>query len=103
MRRLDPRWQSWNVARAEAGTPNGETMRAVQSRAMSLVERLAAADEMSVALVTHSDVIKAIVCAVLGLSLDRHDAFTIEPASVTTLRFWGEVGRVVRTNEVPAP
>ncbi len=99
----DPRWQSWNVARAEAGTPNGETMRAVQSRAMSLVERLAAADEMSVALVTHSDVIKAIVCAVLGLSLDRHDAFTIEPASVTTLRFWGEVGRVVRTNEVPAP
>ncbi len=99
----DPRWQSWNAARAEAGTPNGETMRAVQARAMSLVGRIAANGGRSVAMVTHGDVIKAIVCAVLGLSLDRHDAFTIEPASVTTLRFWGEVGRVVRLNEVAAP
>ena len=99
----DPRWHAWNKARAEAGTPNGETMRAVQVRAMSLVGRLATEDESSVALVTHSDVIKAIVSAVLGLSLDRHDAFTIEPASVTTLQIWGEVGRVIRMNEVPAP
>ena len=99
----DPRWQAWNAARAEAGTPNGETMRAVQARAMSLVGRLAADGTASVALVTHADVIKAIVCAVLGLSLDRHDAFSIEPASVTTVRFWGEVGRVVRMNEVSAP
>ena len=99
----DPRWQSWNAARAEAGTPNGETMRAVQVRAMRLVERLAATNETSIALVSHSDVIKAIVCAVLGISLDRHDAFTIDPASVTTLRFWGEVGRLVRMNEVAVP
>ena len=99
----DPRWRSWNTARADSGTPNGETMRAVQARAMTLVERLAAADEMSVALVTHSDVIKAVVSAVLGLSLDRHDAFAIEPASITTIHFWGEVGRVARMNEVPAP
>ena len=99
----DPRWQSWNASRADVGTPNGETMRAVQRRAMSLVERLAASGEASIALVSHSDVIKAIVCAVLDVSLDRHDAFTIDPASVTTLRFWGEVGRVVRLNEVPAP
>ena len=100
---LDPRWHFWNAARAEAGTPNGETMRAVQARAMSLVGRLAAGGTASVALVTHADVIKAIVCAVLGLSLDRHDAFTIEPASVTTLLLWGEVGRVVRMNEVSVP
>ena len=99
----DPRWQSWNAARAEAGTPNGETMRAVQARAMSLVARLADTGETSIALVSHSDVIKAMVCAVLGVSLDRHDAFTIDPASVTTLRFWGEVGRLVRMNEVAAP
>ena len=52
---------------------------------------------------THSDVIKAIVSAVLGLSLDRHDSFAIEPASITTLHVWGGVGRVVRMNEVPAP
>ena len=99
----DPRWQTWNAARAEAGTPNGETMRAVQARAMSLVERLADTGETSIALVSHSDVIKAIVCAVLGVSLDRHDAFAIDPASVTTLRFWGQVGRLVRMNEVSAP
>ena len=98
---VDPRWQAWNALRSEVGTPNGETMRSVQARAMELVRRLVSDGETSVALVSHSDVIKAIVCAVLDVSLDRYDRFTIDPASVTTLQFWGEAGRVVRLNEIP--
>ena len=98
----DPRWALWNEARASAGTPDGETMRAVQVRAMALVRRLASRAG-AVVLVTHSDVVKAIVADILGLSLDRYDAFTIDPASITTVHFWGEVGRIVRMNEaVPA-
>ncbi len=97
----DPRWHAWNAARSEAGTPNGETMRSVQARAMGLVRRLVSDGETSVALVSHSDVIKAIVCAVLDVSLDRYDRFTVDPASVTTLRFWGDTGRIVRLNEIP--
>lgn len=97
----DPRWTVWNEARASAGTPGGETMQAVQVRAMALVRRLASRAG-AVALVTHSDVIKAIVAAILGLSLDRHDSFAIDPASITTVHMFGEVGRIVRMNEAVA-
>ncbi len=94
----DPRWALWNESRASACTPDGEAMAAVQVRAMALVRRLAARAG-AVACVTHSDVIKAIVSAILGLSLDRHDSFTIDPASITTVQAFGEVGRIVRMNE----
>ncbi|MBE7201037.1 MAG: histidine phosphatase family protein, partial [Parafilimonas terrae] len=108
----DPRWADWNRHRESASTPGGETMRAVRSRAMDAVRRHGAASgrhgaasgrhgtaDPTVAVVSHSDVIKAVVCGVLGLSLDRHDAFAVDPASITTLHIWGETMRVARLNE----
>ena len=98
----DPRWRVWNEARAAASAPGGEAMRSVQARAMGLVRRLSAGDG-AVAMVSHSDVIKAIVAAILGLSLDRHDNFSIDPASITTVHMFGEIGRIAQMNEtVPA-
>ena len=97
----DPRWRHWNEARAAAAVPGGETMAAVRERAMAFVAGLSERDGPLV-LVSHGDVIKAVVMAVLGLSLDRHDAFAIDPASVTTLAHWGTGGRVVRLNEAVA-
>lgn len=98
----DPRWHVWNEARASACTPGGETMQAVQARAMALVKRLSAGEGAAV-LVSHGDVIKAIVAAILGLSLDRHDRLAIDPASITTVHMFGETGRIVQMNEtVPA-
>lgn len=94
----DPRWTLWNAARASSGTPGGETMMSVQSRAMGLVRRLGSQAGAFI-LVSHSDVIKAMVCAVMGLSLDRYDSFTIDPASITTVQVFGETGRIVRMNE----
>ena len=75
-------------------------MAAVQARAMGLVARLAGEPgDGTVALVTHSDVVKAVVMAALGLSLDRHDHLIVDPASVSTLQVFGDYARVVRLNE----
>ncbi|RYB03012.1 histidine phosphatase family protein [Lichenibacterium ramalinae] len=99
----DPLWQRWNSERATCAMPDGEGMAAVQARALGLVGRLAATDrDETVALVTHSDVVKAVVMAALGLSLDRHDHLVVDPASVTTLHVYGDYMRVVRLNEVAA-
>ncbi len=98
----DPRWRVWNEERAHAAPPGGEAMAAVQDRAAAYIEALATTageSDGAVALVTHGDVIKAAVCAVLGLSLDRVHAFAVDPASITTLRFWGAVGEVTGLNE----
>ena len=104
----DPHWHRWNSERATCPMPGGEGMAAVQARALGLVARLAAEPGgtaeggAAVALVTHSDVVKAVAMAALGLSLDRHDHLTVDPASVTTLHVFGDYMRVVHLNEVAA-
>jgi probable phosphoglycerate mutase len=96
----DPRWHVWNRERAAGSPPGGEPMAAVRERAAAQVARWREdhADETVLA-VSHADVIKAFVCDVLDLSLDRHGAFDIDPASVTTLVAWEGGGKVVRLNE----
>jgi broad specificity phosphatase PhoE len=81
----DSRWRRWNSVRSLAATPAGETMRSVQSRVISLMERWHGNEVATVLLVTHADVIKAAVAYYLGLCLNDWSRLTIEPASITTL------------------
>ena len=53
----------------------------------------------TVVAVSHSDVIKTVVCGVLGLSLDRYHAFEIAPASLTRLVVWPGGGKILALNE----
>lgn len=95
----DPDWTRWNASRAAAAPPQGEAMHAVQARARArLAAWVVTHAGGTVAAVTHQDVIKAVVCEVLGLSLDRLHAFDVDPASVTTLVLWPGSGKVVRLN-----
>lgn len=80
----DPAWSRWNRARATSTPPDGESMVAAQARAVAHVDRVVRSGG-TVALVSHCDIIRAIVAHVLGLSLDRILSFDIDPASVTTL------------------
>lgn len=99
--RADPRWSTWNDERATACCPGGETMAQAQARITSLIYRLATErDGQVVALVTHSDLIRAAVCDVLGLGLAGVHRFDISPASVTRIVAgeWG--GRVLSMNVV---
>ena len=85
----DPAWRAWNEHRATARIPGGETMGEAQAR---IVGHLASVtDGETVAMVTHSDMIRAAVAHVLGLSLDRLLRFDIDPASVTgvAVNDWG--------------
>lgn len=99
----DPRWHAWNTGRAAGCPPGGEPMAAVQDRACRAVETWRGRHpDATVVAVSHADVIKAVVCRFLGLSLDRHDAFEIGPASLTTLVAWAGGGKVLRLNEAAA-
>jgi broad specificity phosphatase PhoE len=96
----DPRWHAWNGERHRASVPGGETMADVQRRVMGLVETLAAADREPAILVSHSDVIKAVIQSLLGSPLERHDRLEIDPASITTVDLWPGGGKIIRMNEV---
>jgi broad specificity phosphatase PhoE len=77
----DPAWQAWNGQRGSARIPGGETMAEAQRRIVGHMNSIG--DGETVAMVTHSDMIRAAVAHVLGLSLDHLLRFEIEPASVT--------------------
>ena len=79
---LDPAWERWNVARAAlASPPEGESMVQAQARAVAGVRRIEARHpDAAAAVVSHGDVIKAILAWCLRLPLDAHARFEISPA-----------------------
>ncbi len=99
----DPAWQFWNEQRASARAPGGETMQEVQQRAGNYLAQVASRLRGEVvAMVSHCDVIRAMVARILGLSLDHLLRFDIAPASVTRIEAgdWG--ARLISLNEVAA-
>ena len=96
----DAAWDRWNGERSTARVPGGESMTEAQERAVGYVRQVASACAgRAVALVSHCDIIRAIVAWVLGLSLNRLLSFDVDPASVTRLVVgdWG--ARLVSLNE----
>ena len=96
----DPAWRDWNERRGSARIPGGETMREAQARIVGCLAALAReADARTVAVVSHSDMIRAAVAHVLELPLDRLLSFDVDVASVTRI-VWGEWGaRLLSLNE----
>jgi ribonuclease H / adenosylcobalamin/alpha-ribazole phosphatase len=88
----DPAFEHWNERRSEACPPGGEPFAAVAERAGAFAARTASAYAGgTVAVVSHADVIKALVAACLGLHFDNVLRFEVGPASVSRLLFddWG--------------
>jgi broad specificity phosphatase PhoE len=96
----DPRWNDWNSARASATAPHGESMADAQARAWEHVESTVRAwPDATVAMVTHCDIIRAVVARVLGLSLDQIHRFDVDPASITRLVLGSWGARLLNLNE----
>ena len=91
---------AWNERRSKACPPNGERFASVAERASAFARQLSEHhDGKTVALVSHQDVIKALVASALGLSFDNVLRFEIGPASVSRL-VWGDWGaKLVTLNE----
>jgi probable phosphomutase (TIGR03848 family) len=82
-----PQWQAFNSVRSCTRIPNGELILEVQARAIGFMEQVAARHpEQCVAIVTHGDVIRAVLAYYLGLPLDLMLRLEISPASVSIVR-----------------
>lgn len=86
-RRAD--WQAWNRFRSFAPCPEGETMVAAQARALAAIGRLAAAHrDAELVLVSHGDVLKAVLAHFLGVTLDLFGRIALDPAHRCSLRLF---------------
>ncbi|WP_432058376.1 histidine phosphatase family protein [Streptomyces sp. bgisy022] len=76
-----------------AAFPGGESLRAMQTRAAEAVrewnarvERQHGADAVYL-MCSHGDIIKSLVAEALGLHLDLFQRITVEPCSITAIRY----------------
>ena len=90
------RWPVIQTRPSLVAFPGGESIRAAQLRAVDAVERIVAGHKTgAVAVVSHADVIKAVVSFYLGQPLDLFQRLHISPASVTVLQLSAEGGQPV--------
>ena len=77
-------WSTIQATPSRVTFPGGESIRGAQSRAVDTVEALATEHAGEhVALVSHADIIKAVLAHFLGMPLDCFQRLVIAPASVS--------------------
>jgi probable phosphoglycerate mutase len=79
--------------------PGGETLREVQARAVSTIERLRDTHpNQVVAIFSHGDVIRTTIAHYFGTPLDLFQRVHISTASISTLAFFDETPAVLMVN-----
>ena len=97
----EPLWQRWNTFRSGSRPPGGESMAEAQARALGRLDDLVVAEpDGRIVLVSHGDIIKALIAWFIGMPLDLMQRLEIAPASVSVLELqpWGP--RLLSLNEV---
>lgn len=94
-------WKRYNEHRSLACPPAGEFLMQVQARAWAALERIAEEmneEEMTVAVVSHGDVIRGLLLLLLGMPVDHIHRLEIAPASVSEVILRSGPPRVVTIN-----
>ncbi len=100
----DPCWWRWNLQRAQSRPPAGESMAELQERVVNgLTEIVTKHRGRCVVIVSHAEPIRVAVLHHCRMPLDDFARVPIDPASLTTLQFDGERGRVAIINETFEP
>lgn len=95
----DQQWKRFNHFRCGTRIPEGELMLETQARSVSALLGLRDRHEgQTVALVSHGDVIKAVLGYFLGMPLDLHIRLEIAPASVSELELSHDHAKVLLMN-----
>ncbi len=95
-------WQAIEQVPSSVTFPNGESLSAVQARALHAIRRwnVRYGEHGIYVAVTHGDVIKAILADALGMHLDMFQRIGVEPCSVSVVQYGGHRPFVIRVNDV---
>jgi len=100
----EPLWSVVQTRPSEAVFPGGESMAAMQARSVAAIRRHDAAleaehgDGAVWVAVTHGDIIKSVLADALGMHLDLFQRITVNPGSVSIVRYGTSRPEVVATN-----
>lgn len=98
----DPLWEAVQHHPSGVTFPGGESLAAMQARALTAIrrwnERLG--EGATYVVISHGDVIKSILADALGMHLDLFQRVQIDPCSVSVIRHTPGRAFVARTNDV---
>ena len=98
----DPHWRRWNAQRSSSRTPAGHDIATLQTRIVGYLNLLARAfGGSTLVLVSHAEIIRAVLLHSLGASIDEYARFPIAPGSLSALRMTAGGLRVDLVNEQP--
>ncbi len=99
--RKEPLWRVVQGHPSAAIFPNGEGLAAMAARATEAVRDWNArlGPDATYAVVSHADVIKALIADALGLHLDGFQRIVVDPASLTVVRYAELRPFVIRVND----
>jgi probable phosphoglycerate mutase len=92
-------WRKVQAQPSAVTFPDGESIAQMQVRAMQPVHEFFASNFELTIMVSHGDVIKAIVASSLGMHLDDFQRIVVDPASITLLESNGGAIRITRLND----
>ncbi len=84
----EPLWTTVQSAPSEVTFPGGESMIAMQTRAVECIRDYVAKASSVFAVCSHGDVIKSIVADAIGLNLDKFQTLDVQPASITAVQYF---------------
>ena len=100
----EPLWSVVQARPSEVTFPGGESMATMQERSVAAIRRHDAALEAEHGAgavwlaVTHGDIIKSVLADALGMHLDLFQRITVNPGSVSIVRYGSTRPEVVATN-----
>jgi len=96
-----PLWRTVQKRPSAVTFPEGESLPAMQARALAAVHEWNArlGERAAYVLVSHGDVIKSIVADALGMHLDAFQRIVIDPASVSVVRYSRRGTQVIHVND----
>jgi probable phosphoglycerate mutase len=97
----EEQFQLFNSFRSNTRIPGGESMLEAQARFITGLQKLCTMHQhQTVAVVSHSDLIKSAVAYYAGIPLDLFQRIEISPASVSVIEVYKETARIILLNEV---
>lgn len=97
----DPEFKLFNTFRSSTPIPGGELMMEAQMRIVKGLQKLRVQHpQQTVAVISHSDLIKSAIAYYAGSSLDMIQRFEISPASVSIIELYDETARIMLVNDI---
>ena len=92
-------FQLFNSFRSSTPIPGGESIIEAQTRMITGLQRLTSQHQnVTIAVISHSDMIKATIAYYAGIHIDMMQRIEISPASVSVIEIYEEISRIILVN-----